>query len=90
MKAKYCVWTCVNCGLKLARELYFKLATTQPYSNELHREMFRIERINVQELSDERRNLDVLNSVLSLWQEQFGKTEKDVYLHRVEILHEQM
>lgn len=85
MKAKYCVWTCVNFGLKQARDLYFKLATTQPHSNELHREMFRIERISCVETQTG----EVMNSVLSLWQEQFGSVEKDVYLHRVEILHEQ-
>lgn len=85
MKAKYCVWTYVNFGLKQARDLYFKLATTPPYSNELHQEMYRIERNSDKEADSG----DSMNRVLFLWQEQFGTVEKDVYLHRVEILREQ-
>lgn len=86
MKAKYCVWTGVTTGLEKARELYFKLATTQPYSNELHREMVQMERVKCAPPTPE--DMEIMNRILSLWQLQFGNVEKDVYLHRLEILRE--
>lgn len=62
-----------------------KLATTPPYSNELHQEMYRIERNSGAEVN----NADSMSRILYLWQEQFGTVEKDVYLHRVELIREQ-
>lgn len=85
MKAKYCVWTYVNFDLKQARDLYFKLATTPPFSKELHQEMYQIERNSSMEVDSK----DSMSRVLYLWQEQFGTVDKDVYLHQVEILREQ-
>lgn len=86
MKAKYCVWTGVTRGLDKARELYFKLAPTQPYSNELHREMVQMERVKCAPPTAE--DMKIMNRILFLWQQQFGSVEKDIYLHRLEIFRE--